>query len=129
MTNEPEWRDANPKIGNLPDKGKIIILMIAGGIALGVLIFVSMVIKPIGLAVGGIAFINGIIMLVRRRQLNYKPGLILTACGFLFLLSHPRFGPVVGIAGMILVIGAVGLVVFGLFKAVKLAWDVGRSSQ
>jgi len=126
MTNEPEWRDANPQTENLPGKGRIIIQCIIGGLALGILAFVGSIIKPIGLAVGGVAFFSGIMMLFRRKQLKYKPGLILAAAGFLLLLTHPRAGIIAGVAATLLIIGAIGLVVFGLFKAIKLAWDVGK---
>ena len=128
MTNEPEWRDANPSNENLPNKGRTIILFIAGGIALGVLTIVGMCIRPIGLAVGVFTFVSGLSMLLRRRQLFYKPGMIITACGFFLLLANPRFGVVAGFAAYFLIIGAIALVVFGLFKAIKLAWELGKFS-
>jgi len=126
MSNEPEWKDANPSTENLPNRGRTIILFIAGGIALGVLAIVGAVVRPVGLAVGGFTFFSGLMMLVRRKQFFYKPGLIVAVCGFLLLLANPRFGVVAGISNTLLVIGAVGLVVFGLFKAIKLAWELGK---
>ena len=126
MTSEPEWRDANPETENLPVKGRDVITFIAGGIALGILTFVGMRIRPLGLGIGGVAFFYGITMMVRKRKLNYKPALFLIICGFLMLLAYNQFGPVTGFAVLFLVIGAVGLVVFGLIKAIKLAWDVGK---
>jgi len=128
MSNEPEWRDANPSTENLPFKGRDVILFIAGGIVVAILAIIGMRIRPVGLAFGFLAFFYGITMLIRRRQLNYKPGLILTAVGFLMLLANPRFGVVAGFAGTILVIGAVGFIVFGIFKAIKLAWELGKFS-
>jgi hypothetical protein len=65
-------------------------------------------------------------MLMRRRTYKYKPGLIVTACGFLLLLANPRFGVIAGFAGYFAIVVALGLMVFGLFKAIKLAWDVQR---
>ena len=126
MSNEPEWRDANSSTENLPNRGRSIIMLIAGGIALAILTIVGMRIRPLGLAVGSFTFISGLMMLVRRRQFFYKPGLIVTGCGFLMLLANPRFGVVMGFAGFLLIAIAIGLVVFGLFKAIKLAWDVQR---
>ena len=126
MSNEPEWKDANPSTENLPNRGKTIIHLIAGGIALAVLTIVGMRIRPLGLAVGSFTFVSGLMMLIRRRQLFYKPGLIVTGCGFLMLLANPRFGAIMGFAGFLLIAIAIGLVVFGLFKAIKLAWDVQR---
>jgi len=126
MSNEPEWRDANSSTENLPNRGRSIIMLIAGGIALAVLTIVGMRIRPLGLAVGSFTFVSGLMMLIRRRQLFYKPGLIVTGCGFLMLLANPRFGAIMGFAGFLLIAIAIGLVVFGLFKAIKLAWDVQR---
>jgi asparagine N-glycosylation enzyme membrane subunit Stt3 len=126
MSNEPEWRDANPNTENLPNKGRTVILFIVAGIALGILTIFGMRIRPLGLTVGSFTFFYGIMMLLRRRQLNYKPGLALIACGFLLLLANPRFGVVAGFAGYFLVVGAIGLVAFGLIKAIKLAWELGK---
>ncbi|MDR2542867.1 MAG: hypothetical protein LBC80_05395 [Treponema sp.] len=126
MSNEPEWRNANPSTENLPGKGKVVIQLIFGGIALLVLAIAGRVIRPLGLGVGGFAFVSGILMLLRRRQLFYKPGLIVTVCGFLLLLSTPRFGVVAGFASFFVVATALGLVVFGLINAIKLAFDVQK---
>ena len=129
--NEPEWRDANPETEDLPNKGKTAILLIAGGVALFVLAKVGMVIKPIGLAAGTFAFISGLGMIIRSRKAkaNFKTGLIISIAGFLILLSTPRFGTVTAaIAGTALSIGSVGLVVFGIFKALKISWDLSKRS-
>jgi hypothetical protein len=126
LSNEPEWKDANPQTENLPNKGRVIIQCIAGGIAILVLTIVSTRLRQVGLAVGSFTFISGLMMLVRKRQLFYKPGLIVTTCGFLLLLTTPRFGVVAGFASTIIFIGAIGLIVFGLFKAIKLAWELGK---
>jgi len=128
MTDEPEYRDVNPATENLPGKGKTVILLIAGGLALGALTIIGMKIRPVGLSVGIFSFFSGLSMLLRRRQLNYKPGLIMAASGFLMLLANPRFGIVAGFAGYFLVAGAIGLIVFGLFKAIKLSWELGKLS-
>jgi len=130
MTNEPEWRDANPQTADLPNKGRAVIVCLVGGLALGVLSFVGMRIRPVGLAVGGIAFFSGIGMLLRarRQKEKLKIAAIITAAGFLMLAANPRFGMVAPFAGYFLITGAIGLVVFGLIKAVKLAWDLGNRS-
>lgn len=128
MSNEPEWKDANPNTENLPNKGRTVILFIVGGLALFVLTMVGMRIRPVGLTVGSFTFISGLMMLVRRKNFFYKPGLIVTVCGFLLLLANPRFGVVAGFAGYFLVVIAIGLFVFGLFKAIKISWDLGKFS-
>ena len=132
MTNEPEWRDANPQTADLPNKGRTVILCLAGGLALGVLSFVGMRIRPVGLAIGGFSFFYGIGTLVRmrirRQKANFKIAVIVTIAGFLMLAANPRFGMVAPFAGYFLITGAIGLVAFGLVKAVKLAWDLGNRS-
>ena len=130
MTKEPEWRNANPETADLPNKGRAVIICLAGGLALGVLSFVGMRIRPVGLAVGGFAFFSGIGMLVRarRQKASLKIAAIITAAGFLMMAAHPRFGIVAPFAIYFLITGAIGLVVFGLIKAVKLAWDLGNRS-
>jgi len=128
MTNEPEWKDANPQIDNLPDKGRSIIMFIAGGLILGIITILGMRIRPLGLGVGSIAFFYGIQMLARRRRFNIKTSIIVTTAGFLLLLANPRFGIVAGFAAFFCVLGAIGLVMMGLIRAIKLAWDLGRGS-
>ena len=63
---------------------------------------------------------------LRRKQVFYKPGLILIGCGFLLMLANPRFGIIAGFAGWIIFTIAIGFIVFGLLKAIKLAWDIGK---
>jgi len=128
MTNEPEWKDVNPATADLPNKGRTVILCIVGGIVLGALAFIGMRIRPVGLAAGTFAFITGITTLIRRRTYHLKTGVVLTAAGFLMLLANPRFGVIAAFAGYFLIVGALGLVVLGLFKAVKLSWDLGKRS-
>ncbi|MDR0494198.1 MAG: hypothetical protein LBG95_01030 [Treponema sp.] len=134
MTNEPEYRDANPETADLPNKGRAVILCLAGGLAIGALGFIGMRIRPVGLGVGTFAFFTGIGMFVRMRartrgqKTNLKTAAIVTAAGFLMLLANPRFGVVAAFAGYFLMTGAIGLVVLGLFRAVKLAWDLGNRS-
>jgi len=128
MSNEPEWRDANPSTENLPFKGRDVIMYIAGGLVIGILTIIGMRVRPVGLAFGVFALAFGITMIIRRRKINIKPALILAISGFLMLLANPRFGVVAGFAGYFLVVGAIGLVVFGIVKAVKLAWELGKLS-
>jgi hypothetical protein len=128
MTDEHEWKDVNPVTADLPNKGRTVILYIVGGIVLGVLAFVGMRIRPVGLAAGMFAFISGITMLTRRRKFNIKLGIVVTVAGFLMLIANPRFGLMAGIAGYFLIVGALVLIVLGLLKAVKLCWDLGNRS-
>ena len=126
--NEPEWRDANPSTADLPNKGRAVIVCIAGGLVLGVLTFIGMRIRTVGLAVGVFALFTGIGILLRRQKARFKTGVALAAAGFLLLLSNPRFGVVAGFAVYFLIVGAIGLAVLGICKAVKLSWDLINKS-
>ena len=126
--NEPEWKDANTETQDLPNKGRIVILYLVGGLAIGVLGFLGMRLRPFGLAVGSFAFFTGIGMLLRRRRqkYNFKIAVVVTLAGFLMLLANPRFGVVAGFAGFFVVTGGIALVALGLLKAIGLAWDLGK---
>ena len=128
MSNEPEWKDVNPATENLPNKGRIIIQFIAGGVALLVLSIISMRIRPVGLVIGGIAFFYGIIMMTRRQKFNFKISLMVTICGFLLLLVSMPHPVIKLIVFYILLAVALGFIIYGLVKAVSLAWDVGKFS-
>ena len=125
--NEQEWKDVNPQTADLPDKGRAVILCIVGGIVIAVLGFVGMKIRFVGLVVGMFAFLTGIGMIVRKHKtINQKMAFVIAAAGLLMLLTYPAIGVVRAIAAYLLITGAIGLVVLGLFKAVKLSWDLGK---
>jgi len=126
--NESEWKDANPVTEDLPNKGRTVIMLIAGGLLLGIFAVFGKFLKHVGLAAGVFALIIGIGMLLRgyRKKILNKTGLIVAIAGFLMMLSFPRFGYAAAFAGTLLFIGAAGLVVFGIIKAIKLSWDLGK---
>ena len=130
MSEESEWKDVNPVTADLPIKGRIIILLIAGGLALGILGFLGVRVRPLGLAVGAFSLFTGIGMVTRavkrRISANIKPGAMIAAAGFLMLLANPRFGLVASFATYFLIVGAIILVVTGISKAIKMAWDLGK---
>ena len=130
MTNEPEWRDANPETADLPNKGRMVILYIAGGLVIGALTIIGLKMRQVGLAVGTFAFFSGIGMLFRRRKTNYnyKAAVIVTVVGFLMMLAVSSPVVVKAVVGHLLITGAIGLVVLGIGKAIKLAWDLGKRS-
>ena len=121
MSNEPEWRDANTSTENLPNKGKVIIQLIFGGIAFCILAAVCSILKHLGIGIGGFLFIFGLMMLLRKKHLFYAPGLIVAIAGFLLMLS-------IVIKPMIFITFpfGVGLIIAGIVKAVNLAWDVQK---
>ena len=126
--NEPEWRDANPATEDLPNKGKTVIMYVVGGLILGALALIGTRIRPVGLGAGVFGLFTGIGILLRRQKARFKMGVALTVAGFLLLLTTPRFGVVAGFAVYFLIVGALGLIVFGIFKAIKLSWDLSRRS-
>jgi hypothetical protein len=130
MSEESEWRDVNPITADLPNKGRTIILLIVGGLAIGLLGIIGARIRPVGLAVGAFAFFSGMGMIIRavkrKAHTDLKPAIIITIAGFLMLLANPRFGILVGFAMWFLIAGAIALVLVGLSKAIKLAWDLGK---
>ena len=127
--NEPEseWKDANSSSSDLSKQGRTAITCIAGGILLFVLLFVSKL-RVVGLAVGVMACVMGLSSLFVKKNVDYKVGAIMIGAGVLVLLSKTRFHMVTAVAGTALSIGAVALVVVGILKAVKLAWDVRNRS-
>jgi asparagine N-glycosylation enzyme membrane subunit Stt3 len=126
--NDSEWKDVNPVTADLPNKGRTVIMLIVGGIVLGVLAFIGTRIRPVGLAAGVFALVTGIGIFLRRQKDRFKMAIALTVAGFLMLLANPRFGVVAGFAVHFLIIGAIGLVVLGIFKAIKISWDLGKRS-
>ena len=131
MNDHEEWKDANPNKKNLPSKGRTVIIVIAGGIVLLILGIIGSRLKPFGLAVGAIELFLGIGMILnsRRNRANIKPGLICTIAGFFMMLTHPAFGVVRTIATYAIIYGSLGLIAFGIVKAIMLAWDVGKGSD
>jgi uncharacterized membrane protein YhaH (DUF805 family) len=125
---ESEWKDANPVTADLPNKGRTAIIYIVAGLVLGILTFLGMRIRPLGLAAGVFTLVIGIGIFLRRQKARYKEGAALTVAGFLLLLANPRFGAVTAFAIYFLIIGSIGLVVLGLFKAIKISWDLGKRS-
>jgi uncharacterized membrane protein HdeD (DUF308 family) len=130
MSDESEWKDVNPITADLPNKGRTIIFFIVGGLALGLLAIICFKVRPVGLAVGAFALFTGIGMIMRaikrRVSADIKPAVIITIAGFLMLLTHPRFGYVPAFAMLFLIIGALILILTGISKAIKLAWDLGK---
>jgi hypothetical protein len=126
---DSEWKDANPVTADLPNKGRTAIIYIVSGIVLFALAFLGMRIRPVGLAAGVFILAAGIGIFIRRQKARFKEGIAFTVAGFLLLLANPRFGGVTAaIAGTALFIGAIGLVVLGIFKAIKISWDLGKRS-
>jgi hypothetical protein len=126
--NNNEWKDAGPPTADYSNKGKTVIVLIAGGLLLGALAFIGAKVRPVGLAAGTFTFMTGLGMLMRRRRVktDLRTTVFIILAGFLLLLSNPRFGIAAGVAVYFLIVGAIGLVVAGLGKAIKLSWDLGK---
>ena len=127
--NEQEWKDVNPQTADLPDKGRAVILCIVGGIVLLIMGLIGIRFRHVGLVVGMFAFLTGIGMIIRKRKTtNRKIAFFLAVSGLLLLLTYPTIGLVKIIAGTLLYILPIGLIAFGLVKAVMLSWDLGKRS-
>jgi len=125
--NDSGWKDVTPT-EDLPNKGRTAIILIATGVAMFVLTFISARFRIVGLAVGGGAFVSGLLMFMRRQKHRYRYAAALAAAGFLLLLTFTPIGPVRIISIYLLIVGAIIMVVFGIGKAIKLSWDLGQDS-
>jgi len=92
------------------------IFLIVFGIVFHFLGFIGMRIRPFGLIIGILALIVGILIFLLKQKVNYKVAIILTITGSLMLLVNPRFGIIAPFAGYFLLLGSIGLFIFGLIK-------------
>ncbi|MCL2759223.1 MAG: hypothetical protein FWD22_03340 [Treponema sp.] len=116
--------DDNENIRDIPSTSSLSKLGITalGYIAGGVFLFLLNVIarfKVFGLIVGVLVCLVGIGSLFSRNPADRKAGIIITAAGALVVLSKTGIPGIAIISGVLLTIGAIGLIVLGIFNAVK----------
>jgi hypothetical protein len=75
--------------------------------------------RVLGLVLGAAAGIVGITALLSKDPDDKKPGVIITAAGVLVILSKTGIPVLRSLAPTLLSIGAVGLLVMGVWKAIK----------
>jgi hypothetical protein len=94
----------------------------AGMIAGGVFLFIMEALarfRVLGLVLGAAAGIVGITALLSKDPDDKKPGLVITAAGILVILSKTGIPVLRALAPTLLSIGAVGLLVMGVWKGIK----------
>ncbi|MDR2759181.1 MAG: hypothetical protein LBB78_07370 [Spirochaetaceae bacterium] len=91
-----------------------------GGIAGGILLFIMRALPlPLGIAVGAVVALVGVGALFSKDPEDRKPGMIITVAGFLAILARVPIPPLRSFAGLLLGIGAVGLLAMGIWKGIK----------
>jgi hypothetical protein len=92
--------------------------MIGGGIFLFIMEALARF-RVLGLVIGAAAGIVGIAALLSKDPDDKKPGIIITAAGFLVILSRTGIPVLKSLAPTLLSIGAVGLLVMGIWRGIQ----------
>jgi hypothetical protein len=103
---------------NLAKQGVAALGMIGGGIFLFVVEALSRF-RVAGLVIGVVTGIVGISALLSKDPDDKKPGLVITAAGLLVILSKTGIPFIRSLAPVLLSIGAVGLLVMGVWKGIQ----------
>jgi len=109
-------KEQNNILTLITSKNGFPIFLIVFGIVLFLLGFIGMRIRLYGLIIGILALIVGIVIFLLQQKVYNKIAVILTITGSLMLISNPRFGIIAPFAGYFLILGSVGLFIFGLIK-------------
>ena len=81
---------------------------------------------PFGLIIGGIACVIGIISLLSKDSTDKKAGMLICGTGILVMLSKI---PIIGkFTGVLVAIGAVGLIALGIVNAIKFFMGLRKRS-
>jgi hypothetical protein len=102
----------------LSKQGVAAIAMIGGSVFLFVVEALARF-RVVGLVMGAAAGIVGISALLSKDPDDKKPGLVITAAGLLVILSKTGIPILRALAPTLLNIGAVGLLVMGIWKGIK----------
>jgi hypothetical protein len=103
---------------NLTKQGVAAFGMIGGGIFLFVMEFLIRV-PVVGLVLGVVTGIVGISALLSKDPDDKKPGIIITLAGLLVILSKTKIPFIHALAPTLLSIGAVGLLVMGVWRGIQ----------
>jgi hypothetical protein len=74
---------------------------------------------PLGIAAGAVVALVGVGALFSKDPEDRKPGMVITAAGFLAVLARVPIAPLRSFAGVLLGIGAVGLLAMGIWKGIQ----------
>ena len=117
--NEIEKRNDNiPSASSLSKLGVKAVAYSAAGIFLFILNAVTGATWP-GLIIGGIVCLFGIGSFMSKDLADKKAGIVITLAGGLTVLSKIKIPFISGFSGVLLGIGAVGLLALGIVNAVK----------
>jgi len=116
--NEIEKRDEIPSASKLSKIGIAAIGYSAGGIFL-FLLNIAAKLRGLGLVVGGVVCVVGIASLLSKDPADRKAGIVITAAGALAVLSRTNIPAITAVSSTLLSIGAVGLLVLGIWNGIK----------
>jgi hypothetical protein len=102
----------------LAKQGVAAVGMIAGGVFLFIIEALARF-RVVGLVMGVAVGIVGLSALLSKDPEDKKPGLIITAAGVLVILSKTGIPILRSLAPTLLSVGAVGLLVMGIWKGIK----------
>jgi hypothetical protein len=91
-----------------------------GGIVGGSLLFIIQALPlPLGIIAGAVVALIGAGALFSKDPEDRKPGVIITVAGVLAVLARAPIPPLRSFAGLLLSIGAIGLLAMGIWKGIK----------
>jgi hypothetical protein len=91
-----------------------------GGIAGGILLFIMRALPvPLGIIAGAVVALVGVGALFSRDPEDRKPGMLITVAGILAVLARAPIPPLRGFAGILLSIGAIGLLAMGIRQGIQ----------
>jgi hypothetical protein len=112
---------------NLAKQGVTAICMLGGGLFL-LVVGTLIRFRVVGLVIGVLTGIVGIFALLSKDPDDRKPGLLITAAGFLVILSKTGIPVLRSLAPALLIIGALGLMAMGVWKGIQFLKGLGRRS-
>jgi len=113
-----EKREVIPSTSSLSKLGITAIGYTAGGIFLLLLNIIARS-RGLGLIAGGVVCVIGIGSLLSKDAADRKAGAVITAAGVLTILSKSGIPVITAVSGTLLGIGAVGLLVLGIWNGIK----------
>jgi len=116
--NDIERRDEIPSASKLSKLGITAIGYTAGGVFLFLLNMAARL-RGLGLVIGGVVCVVGIASLLSKDPADRKAGVVITAAGALAVLSRTNIPVITAISGTLLSIGAIGLLVLGIWNGIK----------
>jgi len=125
--NEIEKRENIPSTSSLSKTGVRAVGYTAAGIFLIILNIVTRAFWP-GLIIGAIIAFFGIGSLRSKDPADKRAGIIITAAGLLTVLSKIPIPFIQGLSGVLLGIGAVGLIIVGIWNGIKFIIGLGKRS-